>query len=92
MKCNFKEEIDKEVKQLLELKEDFKKLTGQEWKAEDGSSQARGKKETDANKKQPESAPKAPKEEGAKKQTRFGSSFFLFFQNQLKLRNYFIIG
>lgn len=69
-----KEDIDKEVKQLLDLKQEYKSVTGEEWKPDEGAPQARTttKKEGSdgAPKKQEKQQPAAAKDDGAKKQTR----------------------
>jgi len=80
-----KEEIEKEVKVLNELKQEYKTLTGQDWKPAEGAPAARAEKPKQ-EKPKPAEKPKqekpkpaekqAPKKEegadGAKKQTRLG--------------------
>ncbi len=76
-----KEEIDKQVKSLLELKAEFKKLTGQDWVAEGGATPraaAAPKTATVAPAKPAAEKPKPKQEAGGakgedgKKQTRLG--------------------
>jgi bifunctional glutamyl/prolyl-tRNA synthetase len=74
-----KDEVDKAVKSLLELKAEYKKVSGQDWVAEGGAAPRSAAKPAAAATPKPAAAA-APKpaavnvksEEGLKKQTRLG--------------------